>query len=323
MVIARRIAGALLLIASACALWRAPAGAADAPVIESIVDRNSGEILWPKADPSAGPLLKPGQAILLKGRNFGPGPLTAARPGLGPPAGGVPPGDGRSIAASPPEAAGKELSKVLFGTVRALERNLSSYRAQISLSTGLTALLTSLQSQPVDYFYEPWVRIPDTWSGDIYAWSDTEIDLTVPITAYEGPIQVIRIPVTGAYVADIRKPGQPVLYGDPNTARVEHDKRYVYVDLWRIARTGEAVLASNAIPATIALDGGDRLQVGPAAGPDAEARAQEMLAAADAVRLVKARPTLRSAADQYAYGERAFWAWDWNLAFPHLVLGVD
>ena len=48
-----------------------------------------------------------------------------------------------------------------------------------------------------------------------------------------------------------------------------------------------------------------------------------MLAAADTVRLVKARPTLRSAADQYAYGEKAFWAWDWNLAFPHLVLGVD
>src|SRR6185295_19193971 len=143
MVIARRIAGALLLIASACALGRAPAGAADSPVIESIVDRDSGTVLWSMASPSAGLLLKPGEAILLKGRNFGPGPLTAARPGLGPPAGGVPPnGGGPSKAASPPEAAGKDLSKVLFGTVRALERNLSSYRAQISLSTGLTALLT-------------------------------------------------------------------------------------------------------------------------------------------------------------------------------------
>ena len=58
MVIARRIAGALLLIASACASWQAPAGAADAPVIESIVDRDSGEILWPKADLSAWPFRK-------------------------------------------------------------------------------------------------------------------------------------------------------------------------------------------------------------------------------------------------------------------------
>ena len=32
---------------------------------------------------------------------------------------------------------------------------------------------------------------------------------------------------------------------------------------------------------------------------------------------------MRSAADQYAYGEKAYWAWDWNLALPHLLLGVD
>src|SRR5262249_16701996 len=157
------------------------------------------------------------------------------------------------------EAAGKELSKVLFGTVRALERNLSSYRARIGLSTILPALLSKLQSDPIDLFYEPWVPVPDTWAGDIYGWNDTEIDLRVPITAYEGPIQVVRIPVTGAYVADIAS-GKPLLYQDPNTARVvkENDflgvkKHYVFLDRWRIARTGEAVLASNAVPATIAL----------------------------------------------------------------------
>jgi hypothetical protein len=32
---------------------------------------------------------------------------------------------------------------------------------------------------------------------------------------------------------------------------------------------------------------------------------------------------MRSTADQYAYGERAYWAWDWNLALPHLLIGVD
>src|ERR1700736_3521440 len=128
--IARRLGGALL---AAVAMGMPPivAAAADAPVIESVVERDSGTVLWSIANPAAQPLLKPGQAILLKGRNFGQGALTAARPGLGPPAGGVHPGGERSIASSPPEARGNELAKVLFGTVRALDRILSSYRARI------------------------------------------------------------------------------------------------------------------------------------------------------------------------------------------------
>src|SRR5262249_24918219 len=134
---------------------------------------------------------------------------------------------------------------------------------------------------------------PDTWAGDIYGWSDTEIDLTVPITAYEGPIQVIRIPTTGSYVADIQT-GKPLLYADPNTARVVNDKRYAFVDLWRIARTDSTVLKSNAVPVPIALDGSNRLQYGSAAA------AQRALMAADTQRLVKATPTLRSAAQQFA-----------------------
>jgi hypothetical protein len=301
------------------------ARAADAPVIDSVVDRESGAILWSAANPDMHPRLKPGQAILVKGHNFGPGPLTAARPGLDPPAGGVSPAGGEhSIRPSPPEAPDKELSKVLFGTVRALERNLSSYPARISIGTGAASVLARLRGEVLDYFVEPWEPVPDTWAGDIYAWTDSEIDLTVPITAYEGPIQVIRIPTTGSYVRDI-KTGRRLLYPDPNTARVTRDNRYAFVDVWPIARTGATVLASNRVPMDIATDGDDRMQYGSVTSDDpvhAQA-ARQALNAADTQRLMKAMPTQRAAADQYAYGEKAYWAWDWNLAVPHFVLGVD
>src|ERR1700738_3245747 len=99
--IARRLGGALLA-AVAIALLPTVATAADAPVIESVVDRESGTVLWSMANPTAQPLLKPGQAILLKGRNFGQGALTTARPGVGPPAGGGSPGGRRCHSGSPP-----------------------------------------------------------------------------------------------------------------------------------------------------------------------------------------------------------------------------
>ncbi|GGF47250.1 hypothetical protein GCM10011611_62080 [Aliidongia dinghuensis] len=327
--IVRRLAETLLTVALAlCAMGAKAADTpviTDAPVIESIVDRGSGAILWSSANPGAQPSLKPGQAILLKGRNFGAGPITAARPGLDPPAGGsAPAGGGHSVRSSPPEARDKELSKVLFGTVRALERNLSSYRARIDAGTGVSSVLARLQGKTLDYFVEPWEAVPDTWAGDIYSWNDGEIDLTVPITAYEGPIQVIRIPTSANDVLDVRT-GKPLLYQDPNTARVTIDKRYAFVDVWPIERTGRTVLASNAVPVGIAVGGGDRLQYGSVTSSDpAEARAAtQALATAGTRRLVKATPTQRSATDQYAYGEKAFWAWDWNLAAPHFVLGVD
>ena len=321
--IARWIVGCWL-IALASSIAPLPAAAADAPVIDSIVDRDSGNVLWSATQPDTHPALKPGQAILLKGHNFGPGPLTAARPGLDPPAGGAAPADGpRSARASPPESSGKELSKVLFGNVRAFERNLSSYSARIDIGTGVLSILARLEGKALDYFVEPYVPLPDTWAGDIYAWSDSQIDLTVPITAYEGPIQIVRIAVTGDYVRDI-KTGEPLLYVDPNTARVVIGKRHAFVDQWRIARTDQTALASNAVPVTITLDGANRLQYGSIAGTDAEAQAaRQALSTAGARRLVKTMPTGRSAADQYTYGEKAYWAWDWNLAVPHFVLGVD
>jgi hypothetical protein len=316
---------AITALVLSTAIWGADA--ADRPVVEAVVDRESGVVLWSKDNSAAAAVLKPGEEIVLRGRDFGPGPITAAQPGLGPPAGGLPPLDAaKSVTSSPPEAANKELSKVLFGNVRALERNFSSYPARIDLQTGANSLFAQLQNKVLDYFIEQYQPITDTWVGDIYAWSDTEIDLTVPITAYEGPIQVVRIPLTGSYVLDIQS-GAPLRYRDPNTARVVERDKYVFVDGWQIARTGESVLASNAVPVGIAPTGEDRLQYGaPLIVGTSENDARETrrtLEGAATRRLRKTRPTMRSAADQYAYGERAYWAWDWNLALPHLLLGVD
>jgi hypothetical protein len=302
------------------------ANAEGRPVIEAMVDHDSGAVLWSSANQGAAAALKPGQEILLKGHNFGSGPITAAQPGLAPPAGGVPPDGKSSVIASPPEVASKELSKVLFGNVRAFERNLSSYPARIDLQTVTASLWAQFQGKVLDYFVEKYQPVPDTWVGDIYAWSDSEIDLTVPITAYEGPIQVVRIPLTGNYVLNIRT-GAPLRYRDPNTARVIENNRDAFVDCWQIARAGESVMASNTVPLTIAQTGEERLQYGaPLIPGTSEVDAQqtrETLQSAAAGPLRKTIPTMRSAADQYAYGEKAYWAWDWNLALPHFLLGVD
>src|SRR5262249_32701988 len=115
---------ASIVIASA-GLAGPNARAADTPMIETVLDARTGTVLWQSTDASRSALLKPGQAIILRGHDFGPGPITATPPGFGPPAGGMPPGDGTtSVIASPPEPANRELSKILFGNVRAMERNL-------------------------------------------------------------------------------------------------------------------------------------------------------------------------------------------------------
>ena len=210
--------------------------------------------------------------------------------------------------------------------MRAFERNLSSYPARIDLKTGAASLFAQLQGKVLDYFVEQYQPVPDTWAGDIYAWNDTKIDLTIPITAYEGPIQVVRIPLTGSYVLDIQT-GAPLRYRDPNTDRVVKNNKYAFVDGWRIARTDKSVLASNPVPVLIAQAGADRLQYGApliAGTLENDARGtRKALEGAATSPLHKTQPTMRSAADQYAYGERAYWAWDWNLALPHLLLGVD
>src|SRR5271166_5883176 len=122
--------------------------AADTPVIEAVIDATSGATLWQSSAGSMAPVLKAGQPIVLRGHGFGPGPVTAATPGLAPPVGGVPPGDGTtSMVPSAPESSDRELSKILFGDVRALERNLSSYRARIDLESAASAGLSAIQGR--------------------------------------------------------------------------------------------------------------------------------------------------------------------------------
>src|SRR5690349_11075192 len=128
-------------------LFIAGAKAADTPVIESVADAASGTVLWQRSNSDAAPTLKPGQAIILHGHGFGTGPITAARPGLDPPAGGTPPvGGAVSVVPSVAEPADLELSKILFGNVRAMERNLSSYRARIDLESAASAVLSKIQN---------------------------------------------------------------------------------------------------------------------------------------------------------------------------------
>lgn len=297
------------------------------PVVEAIIDHESGETLWSVGEGGPTPTLSPGQRIILAGRHFGPGPITAAVPGVKPPAGGTPlAGQRSSVAASPEQAEGRELSKVLFGRVRALERNISSYRARIDLETIASTILHRLQGEVLDYFVEDYEEAPDTWAGDIYGWSDRHIDLTVPASAYEGPISVIRIPTSSEFIGDI-KTGDVLRYRDPNTARVVTDsKNLAFNDGWRIARTrSQPVLASDPVLVAISQNGTDRFRyAAPASAETTDEEEQEARRAllADGP-LTKSTPTGRSAADQYAYGEKTYWAWDWNLALPHFILGVD
>jgi hypothetical protein len=246
----RVLASLAVLAAAACTVL--DARAADAPVIEAVLDAATGVTLWQRSSPSASANLRPGQAIIVRGHDFGPGPVTAATPGLGPPAGGVPPGDGTtSVLPSASEPADRELSKLLFGNVRAMERNLSSYRARINLDSAASAVLSRILGQTLDYFVEDYNATPDTWVADIATWTNDEINVTVPITAYEGPIEIVRIPLTKETVSDIRT-GAPLRYRDPNTARViEAQHRYAFVDGWRIRRTGAAVLVSKYFTAGI------------------------------------------------------------------------
>ena len=111
---ARIVCGTLITVL-ALAVLVADARATDRPMVEAVVDHDSGAELWSSTNPTAVATLKPGQEILLKGRNLGPGPITAARPGLGPPAGGVPPGDGTSSVTSSPPAATPNLQ--IIGSV--------------------------------------------------------------------------------------------------------------------------------------------------------------------------------------------------------------
>jgi hypothetical protein len=75
----RILCNALITAVTLAAVLTA-ADAADSPTVVAIIDRDSGAVLWSSANPMSAPTLKPGQEILIRGQNLGPGPITAARP---------------------------------------------------------------------------------------------------------------------------------------------------------------------------------------------------------------------------------------------------
>ena len=283
--------------------------AAEAPLITDILDE-TGAAIWQK-DAADAPTLLPGKRISLLGQNFGPGPISAEIPATG--------WDIPKKATS-----GGELSKVLFGKVRALERSLAEYPGHLNFMTVAQSL-----TRGIDVYYEQWVPRTDTWVGDLISWSPTKIELTVPITAWEGPIVVWREKlhqVNGKtdYVGDIET-GAPVTFVDPNTSRVRVFPKTLLIDplkafrqgtlafteTYPVARVlGERPLLSNAVDVNIALSGDKRLTF---EGPRALSKSPA----------VKTDVTARSAKDQYAYGEKIWWSHDWNLGIAHLLLGVD
>lgn len=291
----------LISVAYACrpqarsGLSEAVAEQAGAPVIAEIQD-DGGKTLWKEGQDA--PELTPGKKIVLLGSGFGPGPLSAEVPGTGDPA-------------NVPEARADraELSKIMFGRVRALERSMPSYPGRLNFTTLGQAFRTG-----IDFFYEEFVSQPPTWVSDIVSWSDTKIEVRVPITAYEGPVVVWRMRVTGdgprEFVKDIVT-GEPASYVDPNTARVRTFSQSLLSKPFRIFQEGELKfkttypilrtegrpLQSKAVAVKIALDGARRNE--------------------------KDAPTGRAAAAQYEYGEKIWYAHDWNLGLTHLVLGVD
>ena len=129
----------------------------------------------------------------------------------------------------------------------------------------------------LNYFVEKYQPTPDTWARDIYGWNDTEIDLTVSITAYDRPL-------SGHPHSAHRKlrarywTGSPLRYRDPNTARVVEGTNSAFVDGRQIAKPARP-LPSNTVPAPSPSPAGNRLQYGPPLMPgtlDAEARSTRL-----------------------------------------------
>ena len=197
----------------------------------------------------------------LRGHDFGPGPITAARPGSDPPAGGAAPADGtKSIVPSTAEPTGRELSKILFGNVRAMERNLSSYPARIDLELAASAVLSKITGHGAELLRGR-LRSGAGYVGRGYR--------NVERYCYrrEGADHGVRRPDRSCSdqpdrSSDQRHPYQaPLRYRDPNTARVVDNRhKLAFVDGWDIRRAGSTVLVSNAVPVTIATSGEDRMR---------------------------------------------------------------
>ncbi len=123
-----------------------------------------------------------------------------------------------------------DYSKVLFGKIRALERDLPMYEGKIDY---LNALFFELDNQV------------DSWKKDILSWNDNQITLRVPSIAYQGPLKISVANRTGS-VASLVDPSKPFMARDPLTERIA-GFNYVY---GVVSRLGD-FFESNEVPLTI------------------------------------------------------------------------
>jgi mono/diheme cytochrome c family protein len=116
------------------------------PAISQIV--SGGKVIWQAGQGK--PTVTPGQELTLKGADFGDGPDT-------------------------------QLSKILVGNSRALERDLPLYKGEAHLANGILG----------GDVYEETPDLVDAWKKDITKWTDTEITFRIPTTVQAGDVAIV------------------------------------------------------------------------------------------------------------------------------------
>lgn len=175
------------------------------PKIESVSVRN--QIVWVEGQKTL-PVLRIKDKVTLTGKGFGAGPDI-------------------------------DLSKVLVGNIRALERDLTFFEGKVDYLKQL--------------FYET-SRPVGSWNKDILSWSDTQIEFTIPEIAYEGPIQVSIQKRTG-FLPNLDDVSLPFLLKDPITERI----RGAYSHFYDSISTLSDPILSQAIPVKIENPEHDKL----------------------------------------------------------------
>jgi hypothetical protein len=120
----------------------------DAPPQPAITRISAGgQVIWEPGRQA--PSLAPGQEIVVEGANFGGGPSM-------------------------------ELSKMVFGKSRALERDIPVYKGKVHVIREFLG----------GALYDESPEVIDTWQKDIVSWSDSRITVRVPGTVH-GPTKIV------------------------------------------------------------------------------------------------------------------------------------
>jgi mono/diheme cytochrome c family protein len=190
-----------------------------APVIQRITDEQGRE-LW-RAGQKQEFSLEIGQVINLEGENFGNGPEV-------------------------------DLSKVVIGKVRALERDLTMMLGETKIHIKEFPHLNRVQYvenlQPEEFGGETW---PQVWKKDLISWSPKKISFRVPATASQGPI-VVQVQKKTTKVQSLVDSSKAHLIPDPIFERVLGDLRAE--PSLTVDSVGPAVL-SNAVPVQVHNEG--------------------------------------------------------------------